>query len=153
MVVNRLESFRADTDQFRCRRLSILVTASDDRRTVMSFQAYLDTIEIKTGHTPRELVEQAAERGSARHQGRADSRMAEGRVRARPWTRHGAGPRHHQGAEDQRETRRDVRPAPRCQRHAVARRGGDEPVTLTRAGGGGHRSSLTICENCLIVGT
>ncbi|AUH69615.1 DUF4287 domain-containing protein [Gordonia sp. PS3] len=29
----------------------------------MSFQAYLDTIEIKTGHTPRELVEQAAERG------------------------------------------------------------------------------------------
>lgn len=28
----------------------------------MSFQAYLDTIEKKTGLTPRQLVEQAAER-------------------------------------------------------------------------------------------
>ena len=29
----------------------------------MSFQAYLDTIEIKTGLTPRELLEKARERG------------------------------------------------------------------------------------------
>jgi len=29
----------------------------------MSFQAYLDTIEKKTGLTPRQLVEQAHERG------------------------------------------------------------------------------------------
>ncbi|MDA4895496.1 DUF4287 domain-containing protein [Streptomyces sp. MS2A] len=29
----------------------------------MSFQAYLDTIETKTGLTPRQLVERAAERG------------------------------------------------------------------------------------------
>lgn len=29
----------------------------------MSFQAYLDTIEDKTGHTPRELIELAHERG------------------------------------------------------------------------------------------
>lgn len=29
----------------------------------MSFQAYLDTIEAKTGRTPRELVEQANQRG------------------------------------------------------------------------------------------
>ncbi|GAA2173661.1 DUF4287 domain-containing protein [Arthrobacter parietis] len=29
----------------------------------MSFQAYLDAIEDKTGRTPRELVEQAKERG------------------------------------------------------------------------------------------
>lgn len=29
----------------------------------MSFQAYLDAIETKTGRTPRELVEQAKERG------------------------------------------------------------------------------------------
>lgn len=29
----------------------------------MSFQAYLDTIEKKTGLTPRQLVEQAKERG------------------------------------------------------------------------------------------
>ncbi|KRF08805.1 hypothetical protein ASH00_03730 [Arthrobacter sp. Soil782] len=29
----------------------------------MSFQAYLDAIEDKTGRTPRELVEQANERG------------------------------------------------------------------------------------------
>ena len=31
----------------------------------MSFQAYLDTIEQKTGHTPRELLDLAAERGFA----------------------------------------------------------------------------------------
>ncbi|MGY1808833.1 DUF4287 domain-containing protein [Blastococcus sp. SYSU D00669] len=30
----------------------------------MSFQAYLDTIEVKTGPTPRQLVTQAHERGS-----------------------------------------------------------------------------------------
>lgn len=29
----------------------------------MSFQAYLDAVEAKTGRTPRELVEQAKERG------------------------------------------------------------------------------------------
>jgi hypothetical protein len=29
----------------------------------MSFQAYLDALEQKTGHTPRELVAQAHERG------------------------------------------------------------------------------------------
>ena len=29
----------------------------------MSFQAYLDAIEERTGRTPRELVEQAKERG------------------------------------------------------------------------------------------
>jgi hypothetical protein len=29
----------------------------------MSFQAYLDAVETKTGHTPRELVALAAERG------------------------------------------------------------------------------------------
>ncbi|WP_147915357.1 DUF4287 domain-containing protein [Ruania zhangjianzhongii] len=29
----------------------------------MSFQAYLDTIEDKTGHTPRELLEIAAQKG------------------------------------------------------------------------------------------
>jgi hypothetical protein len=29
----------------------------------MSFQAYLDTIEDRTGHTPRELIAQASERG------------------------------------------------------------------------------------------
>lgn len=29
----------------------------------MSFQAYLDTIETKTGLTPRQLVDQATERG------------------------------------------------------------------------------------------
>jgi len=29
----------------------------------MSFQAYLDTIEKKTGHTPRQLVEIAHEKG------------------------------------------------------------------------------------------
>lgn len=29
----------------------------------MSFQAYLDTIERKTGHTPRELLDLAAQRG------------------------------------------------------------------------------------------
>lgn len=29
----------------------------------MSFQAYLDAIETKTGRTPRELVDQARERG------------------------------------------------------------------------------------------
>ncbi|WP_350270351.1 DUF4287 domain-containing protein [Brevibacterium sp. CBA3109] len=29
----------------------------------MSFQAYLDTIEDKTGLTPREFIEQASERG------------------------------------------------------------------------------------------
>ncbi|WP_405215969.1 DUF4287 domain-containing protein [Agrococcus sp. Ld7] len=29
----------------------------------MSFQAYLDAIEDKTGHTPRELIAQAKERG------------------------------------------------------------------------------------------
>jgi hypothetical protein len=29
----------------------------------MSFQAYLDELEEKTGHTPRELVAQAHERG------------------------------------------------------------------------------------------
>jgi hypothetical protein len=29
----------------------------------MSFQAYLDTIETKTGLTPRELLEKARERG------------------------------------------------------------------------------------------
>jgi Domain of unknown function (DUF4287) len=32
-------------------------------RTDMSFQAYLDTIEDKTGKTPRELLALAAERG------------------------------------------------------------------------------------------
>jgi hypothetical protein len=29
----------------------------------MSFQAYLDAVEDKTGHTPRELIALAAERG------------------------------------------------------------------------------------------
>lgn len=29
----------------------------------MSFQAYLDTVEDKTGHTPRRLIELAGERG------------------------------------------------------------------------------------------
>ncbi|WP_369370540.1 DUF4287 domain-containing protein [Promicromonospora sp. Populi] len=29
----------------------------------MSFQAYLDAVEDKTGHTPRQLVELAGERG------------------------------------------------------------------------------------------
>ena len=29
----------------------------------MSFQAYLDNIERKTGHTPREFIEMARERG------------------------------------------------------------------------------------------
>ena len=29
----------------------------------MSFQAYLDAIEVKTGRTPRELLSQAQERG------------------------------------------------------------------------------------------
>ncbi|WP_295649053.1 DUF4287 domain-containing protein [uncultured Dietzia sp.] len=29
----------------------------------MSFQAYLDTIEKKTGLTPRELVDKASEKG------------------------------------------------------------------------------------------
>ena len=29
----------------------------------MSFQAYLDTIEARTGRTPRQLVQQAKERG------------------------------------------------------------------------------------------
>ena len=29
----------------------------------MSFQAYLDTIEVKTGLTPRQLIAKAAERG------------------------------------------------------------------------------------------
>jgi hypothetical protein len=29
----------------------------------MSFQAYLDAVEDKTGHTPRQLIDLAAERG------------------------------------------------------------------------------------------
>src|SRR5215217_6457639 len=37
----------------------------------MSFQAYLDTIEDKTGKTPRELVAEATERGLAGPQAKA----------------------------------------------------------------------------------
>jgi hypothetical protein len=34
-----------------------------DTEEPMSFQAYLDTVETKTGLTPRELVDKATERG------------------------------------------------------------------------------------------
>jgi hypothetical protein len=34
-----------------------------EKENIMSFQAYLDAIEDKTGRTPRELVAQAKERG------------------------------------------------------------------------------------------
>jgi hypothetical protein len=37
--------------------------AAGEMETVMSFQAYLDAIEKKTGKTPAELLQEAADRG------------------------------------------------------------------------------------------
>jgi hypothetical protein len=42
----------------------------------MSFQAHLDNIEKKTGHTPRQLIERAAERGFAGPDVKADDVVA-----------------------------------------------------------------------------
>jgi len=48
---------------FRTARSTLGCTTTSTGGNEMSFQAYLDKIEEKTGKTPRELVEEAKERG------------------------------------------------------------------------------------------
>jgi Domain of unknown function (DUF4287) len=43
--------------------MTVAVRTADERERTMSFQAYLDTIEQKTGLTPRQFISMAHERG------------------------------------------------------------------------------------------
>ena len=98
----------------------------------MSFQAYLDAIETKTGKTPRELVTEANGRGfGPDSKAGADPRLARRvlRVGARP--RHGPGPRHHQGSHDLRQARRHSGDPRRRHDGTVAGRSLD-PAVVTR---------------------
>ena len=74
----------------------------------MSFQAYLDNLEAKTGKTPNELIAIAEQKGF-------DSER-------RPWTRDGARPCDQARPTNQPQARRKHRLAPRRVRHAPPRR-------------------------------
>ena len=101
------------------------------RRTDMTFQAYLDNIEAKTGLTPAPVRRTRAREGLRReHEGHADRRVARRRLRPRPRARDGARPRHHQGPADQRQARRHRHRPLRPVEHPLARRQGDEPEPL-----------------------
>jgi hypothetical protein len=96
----------------------------------MSFQAYLDAVEDKTGKTPQELIDLAAERGYG-----ADTKAGEivewfktdfgvGRGHAI-----GDGPRDQERAWHRRQTRRDHRDAPRRIQHPSTGRQGEPNLT------------------------
>lgn len=98
----------------------------------MSFQAYLDNIEKKTGLTPRQFVDLATEKGFG-----AGTKSAP----IVAWLKedYGLGQGHAmalvhvitKGPEDQHQARRHRRRAQRRHRHPLARRRGDEPQRVT----------------------
>ena len=97
----------------------------------MSFQAYLDNIEEKTGLTPRQFIELANGRGFGPSTKatpivewlKADYDLGRGHAMA-------LGPRHHQGRGHRRQARRHHRRTPRRIRHPLARRQG-HPTDVT----------------------
>ncbi len=111
----------------------------------MSFQAYLDNIEDKTGTDAA-----AVHRTRGRRRASAPGTKA-GEIVAWLGEDYGLGRGHAmalvhvitKGAEDRRQARRLRRGAQRCIRHALARRQGDESGGLTPRGAidGGRRAA------------
>lgn len=94
----------------------------------MSFQAYPDNIEDKTGVTPRQFIELARERGSD------DPTVKAGAIVARLKEDYGLGHgyamalvRHQEGPEDRRQACGMHRVAPRRVRHPVVGGKADRP--------------------------
>ena len=81
---------------------------------MVSFQAYLDNIEEKTGLTPRQFIEQAAEKGfgPGSKSGEIVAWLAEDYALGRGHA--GARARHHEGPQDRREACQLRRCPQRC---------------------------------------